>query len=119
MQSGHGSDTIRDTGNDENIEGIDIFMAGTYSEKREAEKDKNNIEIYMKEVQEYLEKKLHLKLSDPHSENPKWTSILFNIDKIRISIGTSNSTRAQTVSIQIEPINGRKEYINLIKKYVL
>ncbi len=116
IQSGHGSNTIRDKGNDSNIEGIDIFIAGTYSQKREAEKEKNNINNFMIEVKKYLEDNLNLKLSDPFSKNPKWTTIVFEIDKINISIGTSNSTRAKNLSIAIEPIEGKKEYRDIIKK---
>lgn len=116
IQSGHGSDTIRDKGNNADIEGIDIFTAGTYSQKREAEKNKNNIDVYMKEVKEYLENNLHLILSDPKSKNPKWTSISFDIEKVKINISTNNSTRAKTLDIQLQPIEGKKVYKDIIKK---
>lgn len=116
MQSGHGNDTIREKGNKGEIKGIDIFTDGTYSQKREAEKDNNNIEEYMLEVKEYLESKLSLKLSDFNAKNPKWTSVSFDLDKIKINIGTNNSTRAKTLWVLIEPINGKQEYRNIIKK---
>ncbi len=116
VQSGHGNDSIRENGNYDEIEGIDIFTAGTYSQKREAEKDRYKIEEYMNEVKKYLESNINIKLSAPHSKNPKWTSISFELKKIKVNIGTSNETPKKTLSIQIEPTEGKKEYRDIIKK---
>lgn len=115
-QSGHGQKTIREKGNDKPIEGIDIFMAGTYSQRREAERDNNDIENYMLEVKNFIEENLKLKLSNLDLSNPKWTYLAFTLDKIKISIGTNNSTRNKALFIHIAPINGSKEYRNLIEK---
>jgi hypothetical protein len=68
----------------------------------------------MKEVQEYLESNLKLKLNDPYSISEQ-TLISFDLKKIKIIIGTSNTSKANNLYIQIEPMDGKKESRDIIK----
>lgn len=111
--SGHGSNTIRNIGDNSELEGIDIpervkSFDGSYTKEFLDKRDEMKVVQYMQEVKKYLESELNLKLSEVDIKDARFAKLFFYIEGVKISIYSTNPA-TKSLNIMVEPINYKKE----------
>ena len=117
---GHGCDSIRPFGNNEEIEGIDIpekirCFDGSYSKEGEAQREENNIISFMEDIKLYIEKNININLSNVDVSKSKATKLFYAIDGMHIAIGTGHSTK-KLLWVELQSVDGKIENKEKIKK---
>lgn len=118
---GHGCDSIRPFGSNEEIEGIDIpervrCFDGSYSKEGEELREKNNIILFMEDVKSYIEENANITLSNIDKTKSRFTKLFYAIDDgIHIAIGTGHSAK-KLLWVELQSVDGKAKNIEKIKK---
>ncbi|WP_051449049.1 GIY-YIG nuclease family protein [Tolumonas lignilytica] len=124
IAGGHGCDSIRPYGDNSIIEGIDIpprerSNNGEYSNVEKNKIIENDIENFMVNVKNELERKLNLEFSEIRIDQSRFTEIYHEINGLKITV-FSNNSKTRKLKLEVRPLTSKKEHvknvINLCEK---
>ena len=105
-QSGHGCLSIRPKGNYSTLQGIDEPELG-YCERREEDRDRNDIIGYLSEIRDVVEKECNFKFDGFDTHNPRHTYLYKIYKGVKFTI-VSHHTSHRAAAITIEAIDTKE-----------
>lgn len=109
---GHGADTIRNKGDDDNLEGIDIPVKvrtnnGKYTDGLIEARHQYGVVESVEKIKEFLEMNSNLHFGAVDSSHARWTTIALEINGLKLVVGKYNSP-SDKFWIEIQPVSNNK-----------